>query len=177
MWSVHLTNISLTLSIWASKYRLNWYLSQDSLYTLVTLADFGALANMSNAATLPVSIVVTVCSYFFQLPYFWFNVGWTGWQLYYQIYQIAIHTLPLIFEVVDVFILSDTILYAQDVWMTIFVIAAYLGMTFVYTRYTGHVIYSFLTWDGTDYYSSIFAIVVSLAGIILEMFCALITQM
>merc|ERR1719329_222948 len=102
MWGVHLTNVSLLCSLWASGY-----LARES-----KIFDYKIMANVSNAVTIPVNFIVTVVSWILIIPYVWFVVAWDTYEgLYYQWLQMSIHTFPFVFSLINTFVLSDTIIY------------------------------------------------------------------
>ena len=75
--------------------------------------------------------------------------------------------------IVETFVLSDSIIYISDVWILILVEIAYLLMSFLYTRSTGHVIYPFLTWKDGDYESLVFTAISVAVSSFLEIGCAI----
>ena len=46
---------------------------------------------------------------------------------------IFIHSLPLLFTTINMFLLSDMIVYFQDLWIVPVVAGAYLGFAWIYT--------------------------------------------
>ena len=61
-----------------------------------------------------------------------------------------IHTLPLIFALVNLFVLSDTIMYMQDIWGMLLVTTAWIIQNYIYTKHTDKAVYGFLKWDDGD---------------------------
>ena len=72
------------------------------------------------------------------------------------------------------FVLSDMIVYLQDLWIVPLVAAVYLSMAYLYTKNTGNVVYAFLTFE--DVGSLYFAIAVVAFGYVIHFTDALLTQ-
>jgi len=88
---------------------------------------------------------------------------------------IIIHVIPLIFNTINMFVLSDMIVYVQDLWIVPLVAAIYLTMAYFYTDVPNEKwIYDFLTFDDPN--SLYFAIGVVTFGYMIHFTDAFLTQ-
>lgn len=108
-WGLHITNISLALSLYAS------YHIDHSKYMDI---NYKALANVANAVAQTMNIIVTLCAWTLILPVLWTkeNAWSTISDIIGQLNNIFIHSFPLISSTVNIFVLSDSIIYMTDFW-------------------------------------------------------------
>ena len=57
------------------------------------------------------------------------------------------HTWPLIITTLNVYLLSDMIIYFSDIWVVPVIWGLYLSINYLVTEYIGEAAYPFLEWD------------------------------
>ena len=93
-----------------------------------------------------------------------------------KIDQSLIHALPLVFSLINTFLLSDAVMYYSDSWLIVVLAAFYLLVTYYYTYRSGKYVYYFLTWEEGDWMSLIFAVCTVSLSLISHNFFAFLTQ-
>ena len=137
------------MSIWVMEYR-------DIDYVF----EFKTVAIWIIEITQAMNTMITLVSWGYILPSFWKSIGFsTLSDIWYQIYQIIIHTLPIINSSINLYILSDVIIYVQDLWLMPFSAFFYCIATYFITEYSGTIIYPWLTWEDYNTYITIFVAV------------------
>ena len=58
-------------------------------------------------------IIVALISWTLIIPWHLTTAGWEGWDLYQQYNQVTIHTFPLVYTLINVFLLSDALIYVE----------------------------------------------------------------
>ena len=170
MWGVHITNLSIYMSIQASHFT-----SGRELAGFPTKA----VANLLMGIAETINVIVTVVSYVIIIPATvkQSNAWDTPEHIFDTIFnKILVHTLPIIFSTVNLFMLTDTIMYYTDLWFVPLMTAAYMGMAYTYTKTYNSYIYPFMTFKDGDIFSTIFEIATPIAGILVELLLAFITQ-
>ena len=114
--------------------------------------------------------VITVTTWTLILPYSLSEQdAWsTPRKAYDLLYSMASHSLPLLTSTTNYILLSNTIGYYSDVWMTIIMAFSYLTFSYIWTKNTGYTIYSFLTWKTGDEMTAIFATLVPVMSIFVQ---------
>ena len=162
--AVQFTEYSLLTSIYAGKYT----------YGVDSLIDYKALATLLNTASQSINLTVTLVSWVFIMPWVYTDEKNT---LYYKIDSTLIHSLPLLFTTINIFMLSDTTLYFSDSWVILVVAVLYLSLTYYYTKKSGEYVYYFLTWEEDDDFSKYFAIITVVLTFLIHTCVALSTQL
>ena len=161
--AVQFTEYSLFTSIYAGKYT----------YGVDSLIDYKALATILNTSAQTMNLIVTVVSWILIMPWVYTSEENT---LIFKIDQTFIHSLPLLFSTINIFILSDTTIYYSDSWVIIVVAFLYLSLTYVYTKTLGEKVYYFLTWEEGDDFSKYFAIVTVVLAFVTHLSVAFLSQ-
>ena len=73
------------------------------------------------------------------------------------------------------FLLSDVLIYVEDIWALLGTVTLYLFISFIYTKSTGIIVYPFMTWEDGDYLSLLITSGVFVIGIVIEAMCSLMT--
>ena len=86
------------------------------------------------------------------LPMHWANSGWSDfYEVVHQLYQMYIHTVPLVTTTINTLILTDTIGYIIDIWMVPLIAIAYCLTSYIHFLITGgEYQYPFLNWNQWD---------------------------
>ena len=78
------------------------------------------------------------------------NLAAGPWDEFYSVLDLTnhviIHVLPLLFSTINLFVLSDMIIYIQDLWLVPVLATTYLSIAYVYSTVEDYEIYSFLTF-------------------------------
>lgn len=96
--------------------------------------------------------------------------------------QILTHSVPLAFALINLLVLSDTIMYMQDIWAHILVAMGFVISNYIYSVYIINpnelrAVYEFLTWRDEDFLSSLgISLATIFAGIFIEFLCSIFTQ-
>lgn len=121
------------------------------------------------------NVFITIVSWLVIIPRRWANGDWsTLLGVYLQLDNMAIHLYPLIFTSINLFLLSDMIVYLQDIWIVPVTSISYLVFAFSYTSYTGSFIYNFLTFE--DNLTWILAVSGTAGSLLVHCLNALLTQ-
>lgn len=140
------------------------------------MIDYKAIANIFNTVSQSTNIVVTVASWIFIMPLIFEGKGKSNsWA--YKVDMSLIHSLPLMFTTINLFILSDTTIYYSDLWIVCLFMGKYLHRTYIYTMITGEHIYPFLTWEEDDDYSTYFSIAMVILGVATHLSIAFLSQL
>jgi hypothetical protein len=122
--AVQLTEYSLFTSIYAGQYT----------YGVDSLVDYKVIATILNTLAQTMNVIVTLVSWLLIMPWVYTYEENT---LLFKVDQTLIHSLPLLFSTINIFILSDTTLYYSDSWVIFVIAVLYLTLTYVYTKKLG----------------------------------------
>ena len=96
--------------------------------------------------------------------------------------NILTHSIPLTFALINLLVLSDTIMYMQDIWAGILVLMGFAISNYIYSVYIINPnelkpVYGFLTWKDEDFLSSLgISLGTSFASISIEILCSIFSQ-
>lgn len=128
--------------------------------------DNKTIANIFNGLAQTLNLFVFICSVTVIIPNNMFSEDGYGWNTarkwYYQFRNVYVHILPFISSTINVFLLSDIIIYMFDQWYILLILIAYLLTSFWYTKLNphNHKLYGpILTFDD---WISVFTVVISL---------------
>ena len=163
-WSLHFTNIALLTSSFAMRFPDYEFTSWKSWAVL-----FNQLAMDANTVT-------TITAVFGIIPHWFEFFPWETPEDYYdQIFNVFIHTVPMIISTINYFFLTDQVGHMMDSWLVVVVASSYMIYNWLYTKETGSPIYPFLTWEAGDDFSLMVAILQPIIGFIVHISIALIT--
>lgn len=113
------------------------------------MVDYKALANISNGLALSTNIIVVLNTVIMIYPTRWWVPGaWdTPYDLYKEISFIFVHSYPLIASTINMFFLSDTIIYMSDVWYVIVFGIAYNFVSLTWSYINNLIIYPYMLWE------------------------------
>ena len=169
--ALHFTEYSLLASIYAEVYKYNG----DTLLTdfRESFIDYKIFANILNEIALTVNFIVTVISWVLIMP--WILMSEEN-SIYVKIDQSLLHSLPFLFSLINIFVLSDTVVYYSDTWAIMLVAACYLTGTYYFTKKSGLLVYYFLTWKDGDTFSTYFSVFAVILTIVTHNSFAFLTQ-
>lgn len=112
-----------------------------------------AITIAMSSLVLNTDIIVTIVSWLVIHPYAWQNLGWTTVEsVYWQLYLMAVHTIPLLCAATNFIFLTDAPVYFSDAWILLVISIVYLPVNYYFYHNTGSVYYSFLNWSQPDQY-------------------------
>ena len=94
---------------------------------------------------------------------------------YDRAFDILSHTIPMICETINYFVLSDTVSYFADTWVIPAIIAPYYLVNWLWTKETDDPPYPFMTWKEDDEESIMAELAVPPIGFIIHWIYCLIT--
>ena len=95
------------------------------------------------------AMTIVLMAYTTVMPMHWTTGGWSNiWEILFQIWQIYIHTFPIIATLINTLILTDTIGYIIDIWMVPLIAIAYCLTSYIHFVVSGGDFqYPFLDWS------------------------------
>ena len=114
-----------------------------------TYIDYKIMAILMSDLAQVSNVIITVVSWLVIIPWsVQIENGWdTPLKVYIQIKNIWIHTIPLIFTSLNMFLFSDVVVYYEDAWVFVPIALGYLVIAWTYTSLTGVALYPFLTFS------------------------------
>ena len=80
--------------------------------------------------------------------FFYEDGAWTSDSaIEWRLSRIYMHTFPLIYSTINMFVLSDAIVHSYDIWLIGLLGAVYLASNYWYYLASGTVTYEFLPWN------------------------------
>jgi hypothetical protein len=135
-WSLHMTNIALLLSGYAHRYPHTQFVSWKSL------------ANLANQLAMTMNTLTTIIALLVVIPFSLDNKPWdTPVDLFDRTFDILVHLLPFIAELINWWYLVDVTGYYVDCWPIIVTSLLYYAVNFSWTMYSGKAPYQFMDWD------------------------------
>ena len=164
-WSLHMTNIALLLSGYAHRYPDTQFVTWKSL------------ANLANQLAMTMNTLTTVIALFVVIPFSWEHKPWnTPGDLCARAFDLFVHVLPFITELINWWYLVDATGYYVDCWIIVVTTIAYYAVNFSWTRYSGKAPYAFMDWDPKNAVTIIVEILLPVFGILSHLMWAYLSQ-
>ena len=142
-WAHNATMLYLILTLWASEPSNN-----------TSMINSTAIASAIQGTVLVMNFVTALTSWTIIHPptasFWWKASSWQWPTVEWTIRLAAIHTAPLVVELVNIFCLSDTVISLQDYWVLIAFTPIFPLLNYIDYRLTGSISYSFLDWSTID---------------------------
>ena len=114
------------------------------------LLQFKELVIVQSSVTMAMLLFVTIFSWLVIHPMVWsedeFSLETEEEQLM-NLEMITAHTVPVILAVVNMYVLSDAIVYNEHWWVALLVCNIYIVWNYIYYTITGESIYFVFEWD------------------------------
>ena len=95
--------------------------------------------------------ITTIIALFVVIPFEMDNEPWdTPYDLFDRCFDIIVHMLPFIAELVNWQFLTDSTGYYEDCWTIVVISILYYIVNFSWTMYSGKAPYAFMDWDITN---------------------------
>ena len=141
-WSIWITAAQILFSIHASGY-LYEILGYDTRLS----TQLKAVTNVLSTLSLNLDLGIFLISWTILHPYIWFAWPWnTPVDVFWQLNSLIKHTVPFISIMINVFILSDSVIYFTDSWVIMLLGPVFLLFNYLLYRKTGFVAY-YMNWD------------------------------
>ena len=140
--------------------------------------DYKPIAILANTAAIICDIIITVTAWTIILPYFWsLEYGWsTPMWVYRQIINIVVHTFPLIWSIINIYLLDDIVIYMSDIWLDFALTFTYMSINYLWSMETGKPVYGFMDFKTLALDDILYASATPIIGIGLHIFLAISTQ-
>ena len=99
------------------------------------------------------NMCVVLVSFLIIVPAKWENPdNWKDYESMYWLFRnVLIHTVPLTVSSINMYLLTDTIVYISDIWLVSLICYSYLIIQYYYVFITGVIVYEGEDWDWTNY--------------------------
>ena len=92
--------------------------------------------------------LTTIIALFVVIPFSWDNKSWdTPGDLFARTFDVLVHMLPFIAELINWWYLVDVTGYYVDCWIIVVISILYYIVNFSWTMYSGWAPYQFMDWD------------------------------